>query len=559
MHNRALLAWLHDPRGDHGIRFAQANDNWDFWGYPRLASLACRAAWGLLESGVREGDVICFIFRSGPEFVATLFGAMLAGCIPSPVAPEMAFQDTSLYAEHLSGVFETARPSRVVTHRDLLSSLPDSVKKTGSYQVLVFDELVDQIDQAPELPNRRLADLAMLQYTSGSTTHCRGVKVPFEALETNVQAIRHWLRWTEDDPFASWLPLHHDMGLVGALICSVVGNSDLWLLQSEHFVRRPLRYLECFGKFGATLTTTATFGLDYILRKVQPNALEGLDFSGWKGMVVGADRIDARTLDRFFNLLSPFGFQRRVLLPGYGMAEATLAVTGLPLEEEWSAVTVAASSLSLGEKVAITRTPKDGHMVVGCGRTLDGVEIVVTDDEDHPLPDLTVGEIVVRGASVAAGYVQQHDVSILTQLSKGVLRTGDAGFMVDGQLFVLGRLGDSMKVRGCVVFGEDLEVALAGIGVPRERVAALLGTHKNTATAVVVFERFQTHWQAEAEAIIRRFAPEASVVLVDAPRGTILRTSSGKPKRRLLWRAFVNGTLDGNVIEREPANSPVER
>jgi acyl-CoA synthetase (AMP-forming)/AMP-acid ligase II len=557
MASRGLLAWLHDPVNDRGIHFARRGKDWDFWTYPRLASLACKAAWGLVETGVREGDVICLILRSGPEFVATFFGAMLAGAIPCPVAPEMAFQDPGGYAEHISTVFETARPSKAVTQRDLLSGIPPSAKETGGHQMLVFDELLSSIDTPPGFPVRRLADFAMMQFTSGSSAPGRGVKVPFEALEANVEAIRRWLHWTEDDSFASWLPLHHDMGLVGALICSVVGGSDLWLLEPEHFIRNPLRYLQCFGEFGATLTVTATFGLDYILRKIQTKALEGLDFSGWQGMVVGAERIDARSLDEFFKLLSPFGFRRRVLLPAYGMAEATLAITGLPLDEEWTGVAVESSSLSLGRKVVTYGAGNGGHVVVGCGRPLEGLAIAITDDENRPLPDLTVGEIVVRGTSVAAGYLQDSDASALTQFSDGVLRTGDAGFMSDGQLFVLGRLGDSMKVRGRVVFGEDLEVALAGIGVPRERLAVLLGLYRGSPTAVVVIEKFQNRWQAQVEAIVRYYAPDAAVVLVDGPKGSIGRTSSGKPKRRLLWSAFVAGNLPGRIVGPQATSFPV--
>jgi len=553
---RPLLAWLHAPVNDRGIHFAQRGNGWEFWSYQRLASLACRAAHGFVEAGVRERDHVCLILRSGPEFVATFFGTILAGAIPSPVAPEIAFQNPDIYAEHLAGIFETARPAKVITHPDLLPGLLDA---TGNGQpITAFEDLVRPIDEQADMPGRGRAELAMLQFTSGSSARCRAVKVPFEALETNVAAIRRWLHWTEHDPFASWLPLHHDMGLVGALICSVVGQSDLWLLQPEHFIRKPLRYLQCFGAFGATLTVTATFGLDYILRKVHPGALEGLDFSRWKGMVVGAERIGAGALDEFVKLLAPFGFRRRVLRPAYGMAEATLAITGLPMEEEWSGIAVQPSSLSLGSKVVRCTEERGGSVVVGCGRPLDGVTVSIAGEENSPMPDFTVGEIIASGASVAAGYLQHSGAYTLTQFSNGVLRTGDAGFMVEGQLFVLGRLGDSIKVRGMVVFCEDLEVALAGgIGVPRERMAALLGLHQGIPTVVLVFERFQEQWREPAEAIVRGFAPEAVVVLLDAEKGAIARTSSGKPKRRLLWRSFIGGTLPGRIVKPQPAESPL--
>jgi acyl-CoA synthetase (AMP-forming)/AMP-acid ligase II len=213
-------------------------------------------------------------------------------------------------------------------------------------------------------------------------------------------------------------------------------------------------------------------------------------------MVVGAERIDARTLRAFHALLAPAGLRREALLPAYGLAEATLAVSGVPVDEGWTSVAPEPASLALGR--GIEPGGDAAAEVVGCGRPLAGVAVSVEDEAGAALPEGHVGEVVVRGASLAAGYVGGAAAS-LTTLADGELRTGDAGFLRDGQLFVLGRLGDGLKVRGRAVFSEDLEVALGEAGVSRQRVAVLLGVHAGTPTAGGVRGRLAGDDRADVE------------------------------------------------------------
>jgi acyl-CoA synthetase (AMP-forming)/AMP-acid ligase II len=537
-----LLEWLEDPSTNRGIYFARPGDGWDLWSYARLAELTRRVAQGLTEAGIREEEVVCLALRSGPEFVATYFGTILAGGIPAPISPLSLLQDPLAYRAYLTDMLVQSRAALLVIHR---YPPVDPVAGTFDTKVLRFDDIVAE---ASDLKNRHTggSELAMLQFTSGSSGSRRAIKVPFSALETNIEAIRRWLQWTPEDSFASWLPLHHDMGLVGAFLCSVVGGTNLWLLQTEHFVRSPVRYLRCFGATGAQLTVTPNFALDYISRKVRPEDLEGLDLSFWRGMVIGAERIDVRSLEAFCQLLAPFGFRRSVPLPAYGLAEATLAVTGLPIGEQWAAETVVASSLQMGSTVvnrAHTRElPND--TVVGCGRQLDHVSVSIM-NEGRTLPDGTIGEIVVAGGSVTAGYLEALDSPSSTTFADGRLHTGDAGFLIAGQLFVLGRLGDGIKVHGRMVFAEDLEIALGAIGIPRRRVVVLLGFYEGRPTAVILCERLLRSLTKRVGEVLRSRIADATLLVLDAPKDTIVRTSSGKPKRRLLWSQFTAGVFAG--------------
>jgi acyl-CoA synthetase (AMP-forming)/AMP-acid ligase II len=537
----SLLAWIFNPDSARGIRFAGLDDAWEFHDYAGLARDCGRVSCGLRHAGVGRDAVVCIAARTGPAFVGAFFGSMLCGATPSPLAPPLLFENPVGYRAYIAGALHAARPAIVLT--DSPQARDEIAAATGAWTVRVIDDLRGTVETYE--PLRSPPEIGLLQFTSGSSAASRGVRLPSRALAANATAIRRWLRWAAEDAFACWLPLHHDMGLIGALVCSVVGQNDLWLLQPEQFIRRPLRYLQCFGARGAALSVMSAFGLDYIARRVQPDSLADYDFSRWRGLVVGAERIDRGALHRFSTLLAPRGFDPRALLPAYGLAEATLAVTGTALDEGWTSIAAKPASLSVGREVVDARDGDPSQVVVSCGRTLGGASVEIVDDGDRPVPDGRVGEIVVRGPSVAAGYVDTRD-DASTRLVDDVLRTGDAGFVRDGRLFVLGRLGDSMKVRGRTVFVEELEIAVAALGVPRERVAALLGINRGRPTATVIVERFRGRVE-DVQAAIRQHAEGADALVIAAPSGTIEHTTSGKPKRRRLWNAFVNGTLPGVV------------
>jgi acyl-CoA synthetase (AMP-forming)/AMP-acid ligase II len=541
-----LVRWTENASAERGIHFAAADERWDFWSYARLAELTRRIAGGLIAAGVRRNEVVLIVHRSSAEFVATFFGAILAGAIPSPVAPPTALNAHDDYPGYLRGLVAASRPGAMVIEDGLALQVGETAAQLGVKSLSVA-ALLAAHDDTTVSPRRERAAVAMLQFTSGSTGRARGVGVPFEALEANAVAIRTWLRATDGDAWASWLPMYHDMGLVGCLISPLLGANDIWLLQPEQFIRRPLRYLRCFGANGATITATPNFALDYIVRRVRPEALAGLDFSGWKAVVIGSERVDPRTLERFYQLLSPFGLQRRFLLPAYGMAEATLAVTGVALEDEWRSLRVDPSLLTLGSQIA--RCDVGGQVIVGCGRPLPRVAVTIVDEQGRQLPAGRVGEIVVRGPSVAAGYMVEGELQSQAVFVEGALHTGDAGFIADEELFVIGRLGDSLKIRGRSIFAEDLEAALCAADLPRYRLAVLLGVDHGVPTVVALFEQLEPDRVGVAEAILRQRTEGARLALVNGPKGTIKRTSSGKPKRRLLWRAFADKVFAGIVSE----------
>jgi acyl-CoA synthetase (AMP-forming)/AMP-acid ligase II len=313
------------------------------------------AARGLTQHGVRPGDVVTLIGETGPELIAAFFGALAVGATPSPAAPPMIFKELDRYREHLARVLDATRPAVVVAGEGLAGA----IEIIGGRSAAVV-ELPALFGQGGELTpwSARAGEIALLQLTSGSTGAARAVSIPHSALTANAGALSRWLGIAPGSSWASWLPLHHDMGLVGGMIAPVVYEADLWLMRPEQFVRDPLGYLRCFGMFGARLSATPPFALDLIARRVPADALEGMDFSSVEGIVVGAERIAPGTLERFHALLGPFGLRREALLPAYGLAEATLAVSGLPRGRGWQSTVVDSASLALGRRI---RPPEQGE------------------------------------------------------------------------------------------------------------------------------------------------------------------------------------------------------
>lgn len=523
---RSILGWLESPSARRGVRVARGRDEWEWRSYAELARDVHQVAHGLIEARLRRGQHVPIVAEGGFEFIAALFGSLLAGGTPAPMPVARVFQPNQQFVGAVAARVTALEASLVLADEASAAVLREE-RQLAHMRVLGIGDLARGTARNTLHEAREPATLALLQFTSGSTGASRAVRVPASALDSNVAAIHSWLGWSDSDVFVSWLPVHHDMGLVGGVICGVAFGSELWLLQPEQFVRHPVRFLRCFGELGATMTTMPGFALQYLARRVADGALEGLDFSRWRVLIAGAERIDAHAIRTFEQRLARFGLRPGTVLPAYGLAEATLGVTGVRPGERWC-----------------ESSPDRMHdPVVGCGRPLNGVSVSIVDASGQTVPDGEVGEIVVCGDSRAAGYVTGASVQSLTKFQGDQLRTGDAGFRRAGELFVLGRLGDAMKVRGLQVFSEDLEVMLVEAGWPRERLAVLLGAHMGAPTVVCLIGRGDPASLRQVASLLQRRVPDARVIAMATPPAAILRTSSGKPRRRELWDSFVHDRL----------------
>ncbi|MGI5203724.1 AMP-binding protein [Spirillospora sp. CA-108201] len=544
----ALRDWLDKPNTGRGVHLAADDGGWDFRDYGELASAARRTAGALVEEGVRPGDVVCLILPTDFTCVETYFAVWAAGAAVCLITPPL-FQDGDDYVAHVAAILRQASPALVVAS----DGLADYARRAMAGAGLDGEPWRPrQADEEAEV--RPAGELALLQFTSGSSGSPRGVMVTWENLEANSDLIARMAGYEDGDVVASWLPLYHDMGLIGCFLTPIARQGTLKLMRPDHFIRDPARWLRCFAE--AAHTAAPPFAYAYCARRVKPEQLEGLDLSGWKMALIGAEPIDPHTLEVFAQLVEPFGFSRTMFKPAYGMAETTLLVTMDDAPRNPLAIRPDPEALAFGRPVRILEQHRLGAeslgakagWVVGCGTPEDDVPVTVVDDEGRELESGLLGEIVVGGPSACPGYFAGAEAKS-TRFMDGRVHTGDAGFFHEGQLFVLGRMGDSIKVRGRSVYVEDLESKIAevsGLGKGRIVVVGVPGAGRK---GLALFAETQDEaWIGGVREMLRRRLGDDVELTIVVGAGLIQRTSSGKPRRRYMWERLQGGRLEGARI-----------
>lgn len=547
------LGWLSAPRAGRGIRFLAEGGDWVLWPYERLARSAARVGELLIEAGVRRGDVVLVALGTSPEFVASFFGALAAGATPAPRARPSRFEPHEEHDARTVAILHACRASAVLANATDAPRLRRALRELEHPPtVLVPDEDAPVADPRPTGPivTRQPAEHMVVQFTSGSTGTPKALRLPRAAVAANLGAIRDLLHMGPDDPTATWLPLHHDMGLVGTFLTPVALGADLWIMSPEQFVRDPARWVALFDRGGARLSAAPAFGLDHAVRRITPQQLDGLDLCDWRALIVGAERIPPATLDAFRSLLEPHGFATRTFLPAYGMAESTLLVTGSDLRSEPRVVRLRRDALYPGSPVvAAEKRDATGIELIACGRPSPGTELKVCAPDGTPLSDGTTGEIAVRSPSLADAYLEADGARSLDDGS-GWFPTGDLGVMIGGELVVLGRSGDGLKRRGTVVLAEEIEdrVRAASPELGRGRPTVLLGVWDGVECAVVLARLRPGPWAAKACRVIAMLGTDLPAVVCSDPRGSVLRTTSGKPRRGPTWQALIRGELPVEIV-----------
>jgi acyl-CoA synthetase (AMP-forming)/AMP-acid ligase II len=547
----ALLAWLAEPRADRGVRFAH-DGGWRLHSYDELAAMTRRAAAQIAEHA-DPGPAVALLLGTGPDFIAGFYGSLLAGRTPCPIPPPGYYARADAYAAHVARILRSARPGLVICDRDLLDQAERAAAIAGLRRRPV---VLDDASRAV-LHTEPPADLALLQFTSGSSGTPKGVRVTPANLETNIAQIVAWSRYDAKAEVASWLPLSHDMGLIGCLLVGVTHQGDVAVMRPDQFVRRPARWLERFGRHGASFTAAPTFAFAYAAKRLHPEDLSGMDLSAWRYAVIGAERVNAAPLRAFADLAACAGFSSATFAPAYGMAEATLAITGTPVGDVPVAARLDTVAVRFGGRLdgpRATLTDPGLHdgpspWLVASGPPLDGVRVGIIDESEQQLPEGHLGEIVVQGPTVASGYTTQPEGQS-TRFADERLLTGDAGVLLDGQLYVIGRIGDAISVRGRSVYLEDVEARLEQIpGVPKGRLVVVAGAGE----VVALVEAEPGPWISRAqEAMVAHCGTDVQVSVRCATRGAIARTSSGKPRRRLMWQQLLEERLGGTPADASP-------
>jgi fatty-acyl-CoA synthase len=515
-------------------------------GYRQLLVEALTLAGALHARGLKPGDRVAIVLPEVSDFIRAFFGISAAGLVPVPLCPPAQAADLPTFARQSQHILIAARTSAVVTSADVAPLL--NVSGMSEPPAILK---IDELRQGPALTQPVAVDLsstALLQFTSGSTAAPKGVVLSHTSLDANVNAITgpDGLAITPDDVGVSWLPLYHDMGLIGMLLTAVYMAADVVILSPVLFLKRPSAWLEAISRHGGTVSFAPNFAYDLCRRRVKPSQIDALNLASWRVAGCGAEPIRADSLTAFAAHFARAGFRESSFVPSYGLAEHALAVA---LSVDGLKVDVVDADRLVRDSMALPATTGSPSVrIVSCGHAFPGHALTIVDEGLHELPERHVGSIVVQGASVMDGYFE-HPAATAEALSHGWLHTGDIGYLAGGELYVCGRTKDLIIRQGRKYHPPDLESAIAdGRGMPLAGVVVFGINHIDEADEVVAV--VEARASAKSDDVIdhvrRRVRETAGLELdgvVVGPPGMIPRTTSGKVRRAETRVRFQAGTL----------------
>ena len=541
------------PRGRaRGFRFIGSDGQERYFPYEELEAEALRRGSILRGLGLAKGDRVALVIPEGHEFVLTFLAAVVAGAVPVPIFPRATFKASSDYTDTVAHITEASQ-SRLLLCAAQNRALVEPVAAT-----VTSLERIEEVDalfasEKPGDPSFRAADvtpddLCFLQFTSGSTSRPKGVMVTHGNLVANTTSFLgpNGLDRRDDDVGVSWLPLFHDMGLIGFILGPLIMDIPVVILPTASFARGPKIWLETVSKVRGTITYAPNFAFALAVKRLKPKDLESLDLSSLRVAGSGAEPIHADTMRQFARALAPAGFRETALLPSYGMAEATLAITFHQRDEPLRVDRVDAEAMRRGE--AVPSDADDALELVSCGVTFPDHELAIVDADNHRLGERKVGQIVVRGPSVSRGYYRNEEASAESFPSDGFLHTGDLGYLADGNLYVCGRSKDLIIIRGANFHPQDLEWAVSELeGVRRGNVVALssqIGGEERLVIAVECSSGDASEVRTRVAARINEAFGLAPHEVVAVTLGGLPKTSSGKVQRGKTRDLYLSGQLE---------------
>jgi fatty-acyl-CoA synthase len=549
-------------RAEHYYRFVSSQDE-TVRSYAAIHERAQRLANALRAFGLRRGELVALVVADHEQFLTSLFGASIAGLVPASLCPPAATSDLAQYLEATTFVLRSCAARAVITTPGLLPHV-EALRAACPALSLVatYDMLDAPAGDAPATASD--TDIAFVQFTSGSTSAPKGVVITHRNLIANIHAFsgKRGMDASDADLAVSWLPLYHDMGLVGMALGAVYAGVSAVLLTPEAFVKRPVEWLRAISRHRGTISFAPNFAYDLCVRRVKEREMADLDLSSWRVAGCGAEPIHASTLAAFADKFRAVGFRDTSFLPSYGLAEHVLAATISPRGRRLQVECLSADDMTSRRIARCAASDEDGETVsvVGCGSPLPGHQILIVDDQRRPLPERHIGEIVLSGPSVSPGYYNDTEITART-MRDGWLFTGDLGYLSKGELFVCGRVKDLIIVNGRKYHPQDLEWGLADLaGIRRGRVVAF-GTAAGGRPdrTVVVVEPNGTVPARELKDSIRRRIVDVCGLLVDdvvlVPGGTVTRTTSGKVRRAATKMSYERGEFSGAAAARSRVQS----
>ncbi len=562
-----LTDLLADARGkDREIRFIDGENDESIISFADLWDRAVALLGSLQARGMVAGDELVIFSKSNESFVVAFWAAVLGGMVPVPVA-------VGISDEHrlkLFRILTQLERATLFTESDLLERLLEfSISNqlsdvTGTLQTKTT--LISDIEPASagEVYESTPDDIAFIQYSSGSTSDPKGVVLTHRNLCVNIRAIIEACGWTKDDQSLSWMPLTHDMGLIGYHLSVLGVGMNHAVMDTGVFVRRPLLWMSKASELRATQLCSPNFGYKHFLKLFQRKGLDELDLSAVKLILNGAEPISWELCEEFLTALAPQGLKRTAMFPVYGLAEATVGVSIPAPGSEYSRITVDRHSLRIGEPYQLV-PPEDDDAVsfVRVGKAIRDVEIRIADDSNRVLGAGRVGNIQLRGGSVTERIYGDPAATAQLFTTDGWLQTGDCGVFVDEQLVITGRLKDIIIVNGQNYYPHDIEEIVARLDdLDLNKVVVAGATPKGGQTEELIafilyrqsIEGFRPIAEQVRDLIGEQTGLEVNKVI---PVAKIPKTTSGKVQRVKLLQAYFDGEFDAALGELGPTDSVV--
>jgi len=538
-----------------GFTFLDNDLNPREWSFTQVCKEARRIGARLQSLGLNKGDRLALVLALPEDFVLVFLGAISAGIMPVPLYPPLTLNRTDNYLDRAVGILRVSGARALVTNQDIMRIFQPVLYRIPSIEKSLDVHVLRHMPVDKDLKKIEIKqeDPCFLQFTSGSTAEPRGVIVTNRNLMANAKAVIETLEVDPDkDRAVSWLPLYHDMGLIGFVVAALVAQVPVVSIPTIAFVKHPGIWMETVHKYRGTITFGPNFAFDLAAKRAPRNNQSSLDLSCLRILGCGAEPINPKTMDNFIAAFKPYGLNPDAITPCYGMAEATLAITFDRRNKPLRRLVVNRNDYEIlnivrpVEDLEALSDPRARFELISCGRTFSEHEIQIMDSEGNILPEGHVGEIVFRGPSVTPGYFQNPEAS--RQLLKGGwLHTGDIGFIFEGDLYISGRQKDLVIINGRNYPPQTIEWVVEEVpGIRKGSVVAFSVDGDATEKLVVVAETSMTNNTGLAQAIseqIRCTLGLSADKVVLVARGSIPKTSSGKLRRRQTKALYEKGLL----------------
>ncbi len=522
-------------------------ESWLTWADVRDRARA--VAGGLQALGIAPGETVALLYPTSFDFLTAFFGVLLAGAAPAPLYPPARLGRLDEYHARTAAMLRAARARLALADARVRRVIGPTI--LAARPPLGCRELADLPAAAPAPAAVAAADLGLVQFSSGTTVDPKPVALSHRALVGQARLLNaHWPdRPGHRHSGVSWLPLYHDMGLIGTILVALERPGPLALIPPELFITRPAIWLRAISRLAATISVAPNFAYALCTRKVRDEEMEGVDLSCWEVAINGAETVSPAAVRAFADRFARWGFRPEAMTPVYGLSEAALAVSFSDPWRPFVARRFAREALAAGRAEPEGR---DGCELASVGRPLPGFAVTIAGERGEPLPEGRVGRILVSGPTLMDGYLGRPDATAAA-LRGGVLDTGDLGFVLDGELYIAGRAKEVLIVNGQNFAPDELERAAGDVPGARPGcavAASWLPDGGATERVVLLVEIARDCPEADREALPERcraavvaatgVCPEDVVAL---PPDTLPRTSSGKLRRREALRQWLAGEL----------------